>query len=220
MNQSNKGEIMPDQFTSPPLRISNIVHGRRNNSGRVEYLLDSRGGENPKFEIPEQIVLKRWGARSHTKYKFGGMRLSPNIWRSIWLIVGEDYSEISSLSSEDINQRNRDCSAALKLKKYKSVNGGNVLKLFEGLGLSKFQSLMTRHNDPVRSDIYGTPDLFLWALCKASFKVQYIRFVEVKKPREPLSEDQKNELHYLNFDLNIKARVLRLREAKSGTIAE
>jgi hypothetical protein len=37
---------------------------------------------------------------------------------------------------------------------------------------------------------------------------QYIRFVEVKKPREPLSPDQIDELTYLNFELNLKDRNL------------
>ena len=205
---------MPDQFTSPPLRISNIVHGRRNDSGRVEYLIDSTGQDNLEFGIPEKIVLTRWRQRQHNDYIFGGMRLSPNIWRSIRLALGEDCYNISLMSIEDIQRHYEVASEALNLNNYQTVNSGNVLKLIEGLGLSKFQSLMDRHNDPSRSDIYGTPDLFIWALCRTSNRIQYVRFVEVKKPREPLSEDQKNELHFLNSDLNIKARVLRLREAK------
>ena len=204
---------MPDQFTSPPLRISNIVHGRRNDSGRVEYLIDSTGQDNLEFGIPEKIVLTRWRQRQHNDYIFGGMRLSPNIWRSIRLALGEDCYNISLMSIEDIQRHYEVASEALNLNNYQTVNSGNVLKLIEGLGLSKFQSLMSRHNDPSRSDIYGTPDLFIWALRRLTNKIEYVRFVEVKKPREPLSEDQKNELHYLNSDLNIKARVLRLREA-------
>ena len=211
---------MPDQFISPPLRISNIVHGRRNDSGRVEYLVDSNGQDNSKFEIPEKIVLTRWRERTHNDYIFGGMRLSPNIWRSIKVCLGEEYSNIVFMSAEDINHRYKVSSEALRLKNYKAVKGENIVNLIEGLGLNKFKALMGRHNDPSRSDIYGTPDLFIWALRRATNKIEYVRFVEVKKPREPLSEDQKNELHYLNFDLNIKARVLRLREAKSGTIPE
>ena len=208
---------MPDQFTSPPLRISNIVHGRRNDSGRVEYLFDSTGQNNLEFGIPEKIVLTRWRQRQHNDYIFGGMRLSPNIWRSIRLALGEDCYNISLMSIEDIQRHYEVASEALNLNNYQTVNSGNVLKLIEGLGLSKFQSLMSRHNDPSRSDIYGTPDLFIWALRRLTNKIEYVRFVEVKKPREPLSEDQKNELHYLNFELNIKARVLRLREATSRT---
>ena len=64
---------------------------------------------------------------------------------------------------------------------------------------------MNRHNDPARLKIYGTPDLFVWAVSKNSEKIDHVRFIEVKKPREPLSEDQVNELHYLNFDLKVKA---------------
>lgn len=38
------------------------------------------------------------------------------------------------------------------------------------------------------------------------------RFVEVKKPGEPLSSDQINELHFLNDELNVRARVIYLDE--------
>lgn len=137
-----------------------------------------------------------------------------NIWRSIKVALGEEYSNIVCMSVEDINHRYEASSEALRLKNCKALNGENILKLIEGLGLSKFQALMGRHNDPSRSDIYGTPDLFIRALRRPTNKIEYVRFVEVKKPQEPLSEAQTNELHYLNFDLNIKARVLRLREAK------
>ena len=51
---------MPDEFNSPALRVSNIVHGRRNVAGRVEYMLDPKGQDTSKFKIPEKIVLTRW----------------------------------------------------------------------------------------------------------------------------------------------------------------
>jgi len=50
---------MPDEFNSPALRISNIVHGRRNVAGRVEYMLDPKGQDTSKFKIPEKIVLTK-----------------------------------------------------------------------------------------------------------------------------------------------------------------
>ncbi|MDC3324340.1 VRR-NUC domain-containing protein [Planktomarina temperata] len=205
---------MPDEFNSPALRISNIVHGRRNVSDRVEYMLDPKGQDTSKFEIPEQIVLTRWRQRKSNAYVFGGMRLSPNIWRSVKVALGKDWSNIERLESTEIDKLFKASAAGLKSKKYKAVNGENLLKLVEGLGITKFNALMTRHNDPERSKIYGTPDLFVWAISRNNKEIDHVRFIEVKKPREPLSEDQVNELHYLNFDLKVKARVLRLREAR------
>jgi hypothetical protein len=205
---------MPDEFNSPALRISNIVHGRRNVADRVEYMLDPKGQDTSKFEIPEQIVLTRWRQRRSNAYVFGGMRLSPNIWRSVKVALGKDWSNIERLESTEIDKLYKASAARLKSKKYKAVNGENLLKLAEGLGVTKFNALMTRHNDPERSKIYGTPDLFVWAISRNSKEIDHVRFIEVKKPGEPLSEDQVNELHYLNFDLKIKARVLRLREAR------
>ena len=205
---------MPDEFNSPALRISNIVHGRRNVADRVEYMLDPKGQDTSKFEIPEQIVLTRWRQRRSNAYQFGGMRLSPNIWRSIKVALGENWSNIERFEATEIDKLYKASAARLKSKKYKAVNGENLLKLVEGLGVTKFNALMTRHNDPDRSKIYGTPDLFVWAISRNSKEIDHVRFIEVKKPGEPLSEDQVNELHYLNFDLKIKARVLRLREAR------
>ena len=205
---------MPDEFNSPALRISNIVHGRRNVAGRVEYMLDPKGQDTSKFKIPEKIVLTRWQQRPSNAYVFGGMRLSPNIWRSVKVALGKDWSNIERLESTEIDKLYKASAARLKSKKYKAVNGENLLKLVEGLGVTKFNALMTRHNDPERSKIYGTPDLFVWAISRNSKEIDHVRFIEVKKPREPLSEDQVNELHYLNFDLKVKARVLRLREAR------
>jgi hypothetical protein len=39
---------MPDEFNLPALRISNIVHGRRNVAGRVEYMLDPKGQDTSR----------------------------------------------------------------------------------------------------------------------------------------------------------------------------
>ena len=43
---------MPDEFNSPPLRISNIVRGRRNIQNKVEYLLDPTGQDRTEHDIP------------------------------------------------------------------------------------------------------------------------------------------------------------------------
>ena len=203
---------MPDEFISPPLRISNIVHGRRKVENRVEYLLDRTGKNRTEYDIPEQIVLKRWRARKHKDYNFGGMRMSPNIWRSIKLVLGEDCTRISKMSDNEINVSYQNVSDELMSANYKKVAGENILKLIEGIGLTNFQALMARHNNPDRSKIYGTPDLYLWATSKARKTIKYIRFVEVKRPTEQLKAHQKEEIGFLNDELNLKARVLRLKE--------
>ena len=169
---------MPDEFNSPALRISNIVHGRRNVAGRVKYMLDPKGQDTSKFEIPEEIVLTRWRQRTSNAYVFGGMRLSPNIWRSVRVALGKDWSNIERLESTEIDKLYKASAAGLKSKKYKAVNGENLLKLVEGLGVTKFNALMTRHNDPERSKIYGTPDLFVWAISRNSKEIDHVRFIE------------------------------------------
>ena len=204
---------MPTDFISPQLHISNIVHGRRNIQNRVEYLLDPTGENRLDYDIPEQIVLKRWRLREHADYNFGGMRLSPNIWRSIKMVLGDDYTRISKMSASEINTSYQNASDRLKIENYKKVVGENILKLIKGVGLAKFKILMVRHNGPDRSHIYGTPDLYLWATSKANSTIKYVRFVEVKRPREHLKVHQKEELGFLKDELNIKARVLRLIEA-------
>ena len=205
--------VMPDEFISPPLRISNIVHGRRKTENRVEYLLDPTGKNRAEYDIPEQIVLKRWRARKHKYHNFGGMRLSPNIWRSIRLVLGEDCTRISKMSDNEINVSYQNVSEEFTAANYKKVSGENILKLIKGIGLAKFQILIARHNDPDRSSIYGTPDLFLWATSKVRKTIKYVRFVEVKRPREHIKAHQKAEIAFLNHELNLKARVLRLIEA-------
>ena len=120
------------------------------------------------------------------------------------------------MSDKEINVSYQNVSQELLAANYKKVAGENILKLIEGIGLTNFQALMARHNDPGRSDIYGTPDLYLWATSKAKKTIKYIRFVEVKRPTEHLKAHQKDEIAYLNDELNLKARVLRLKEVKSG----
>ena len=204
---------MPDDFISPQLHISNIVRGRRNLQNRVEYLSDPTGQNGLDYDIPEQIVLKRWRLREHEVYNFGGMRLSPNIWRSIKMVLGDDSNRISKMSASEINTSYQNASDRLKVANYKKVVGENILKLIKGVGLAKFGILMERHNDPDRTDTYGTPDLYLWATSKTTNTIKYVRFVEVKRPKEHLKVHQKEELAFLKDELNLKARVLRLIES-------
>jgi hypothetical protein len=116
------------------------------------------------------------------------------------------------MSDSEINNSYENISEEFTAANYRKVAGENIIKLIEGLGLTKFRALMARHNSPDRSKIYGTPDLYLWATSKARKTIKYIRFVEVKRPTEHLKAHQKAEIGFLNDELNLKARVLRLKE--------
>jgi len=204
--------IEVEKFNSPHLGISNIVFGRRTNSNnRVQYLVDAEGCEESGHKIPEKVVLSRWKQKVNQKYRFGGMRLSPNIWRSINIALGSIYPEIFNMDIDQIDLKYKAAAQTLRTFQYPTMVGMKVVRLMKGLGLEKFKVLMERHNDPSRSDKYGTPDLFLCAIKRNSGVIAYSRFVEVKKPNEPLSKDQISELHFLN-GLNLKARCFRLKE--------
>ena len=204
---------MTNEFNSANLNISKNAYGRRTNSSqRVEYLIDPDGDEDLGYGIPEKVVISRWKSRSNDKHSFGGIRLSPNVWRSIRLALGDDAASIHALSLEEINQKYLAAKSALKLAKFPTVSGQKIIKLCEGLGTKNFNALMQRHNHSDRCSIYGTPDLYLWALKKRTRKLSYIRFVEVKKPREPLSADQKKELLFLNEALKVKACCFQFKE--------
>ena len=208
-------------INSPRLGISNIVYGRRTNSKtRVEYLVDTAGGEKLGYGIPEKVVLSRWKRKAHSRYRFGGIRLSPNVWRSINVALGSNYSEVFKMSIAQIDAKYAAAREALKSLKYPTMVGMKVVRLMEGLGLERFKILMERHNDPSRAQRYGTPDLFLWAVAKSSEVMAYSRFVEVKKPDEPLSKDQISELHFLNSVLEVKARCFRLKERKTKPLMQ
>ncbi|MDA9671010.1 VRR-NUC domain-containing protein [Paracoccaceae bacterium] len=197
----------------PKLPISYLVRGRRTRSdNRVEYLVDSQGINRLNYAIPEKIVLKRWRSRQASSYHYGGTRLSPNIWRSIKEALGEDVSLINELSASDIDQKYTSAKIRLDTLNYKTVPGENIRRLIVGLGVKKFQCLLDRHNQKDRKEIYGTPDLFLWTLTPRQRRISDVKFVEVKKPNEPLSQDQKDEINFLREVLDVTTILVRLRE--------
>lgn len=200
-------------FTSQTLPISYSVFGRRTNKNRrVEYLRDPKGRLEGGYAIPEQVVLSRWRRKRSRKVAFYGMRLSPNIWRSIRIALGDDVSMIVKLSIGEIEQRYQNSASELKRLHYPKSNGIRILCIKACLGTENLKALLDRHNDPSRVNIYGTPDLLLWESNRKTKAIESMRFVEVKKPKEPLSKDQKDELSYLNNVLGVPALLLRLKE--------
>ena len=207
---------MCQEFDSPALRISNIVYGRRNPTGnRVEYLLDHTDPNSP-YHIPEQIVLKRWKARdgSESGLRFSGFRLSPKIWKSLNFVFEADVQAMCDLNEDHLNEifAKRSGDIEFKNQHFITITGDKLKRLTSALGPEMLHKLLERHNDPDYPERYGTPDLFLYAIKERDNKIDHFRFVEVKKPDEPLSSDQINELHFLNDELNVKARVLFLDE--------
>ena len=204
------------EFNSPALHISHTVKGRElRPDGRVVYYLDPLGENsdpaNTKL-IPEKIVLQRWKLRRNETTRFSGMRLSPNIWRSLHVALGPDYRQTIQMTEEEIDSNFDRAGPDLAKNNFRKMAGSKVKKITEGLGENKYIRLMERHNSSEHAGVFGTPDLFLYAQNKQTNKVEYIRFVEVKKPDEPLSQDQVTELKFLN-EIKIKARVLRLIES-------
>ena len=203
---------IPKAMNSPALHISNIVRGReRRADGRVLYFADSEENGNLQKLIPEQIVLHRWRKRIINNGTCHGFRLSPNIWRSIGLALSNNAVLLKSFDAHCINDRFTNNSQLLEESNFSSPSADNLINLFQILKASQLQDILRRHLDPERSNRYGTPDLFLYAKIQNSNEIFMPRFVEVKKPNEPLSLDQIEEIHFLR-NLDLKARVLRLYE--------
>ena len=78
-------------------------------------------------------------------------------------------------------------------------------------GHERMQVLMDKHNSIEHQGKSGVPDLFLYATHIQTGKSSIARFVEVKKPDEKVSQDQKDEIALLN-SMGIHARVVRLVE--------
>ena len=194
----------------PALRISHIVHGREKRGNRVVYLVDPTGAGEEK-KSAEQVVLYRWRRRVFPGHSFAGGRLNPGLWRTVHKVFGGDLKAWMSLSELQLQHKIDSCRGALR-EGYQTLPSAQILwALFECIGAERLQSILARHTDPERLNCFGTPDLFLYAINNWSNKVSIARFVEVKKPEEQLSQDQKDEIGFLQ-SLGLHARVLRLME--------
>lgn len=208
---TNKKLILdPDHYRLPSLRISHIVYGREKRGHKVVYLVHPRG-EGTEKQIAEKVVLYRWRKRISSGFTFSGARLPPVVWRVLPKVLGGELSAWSEMSAQEI-RRQVDRSRESMREKYEKVPAAEVLwALIHHCGEKRIADILARHNDPSRVENYGTPDLFLYATENKSGRVAIARFVEVKKPEEPLSKDQKAEIIFLQ-SLGLHARVLRLIE--------
>lgn len=194
----------------PALRISHIVYGRESRGNRVYYLVDPKGKGEEKA-IPETVVLKRWRKRRFPGYVFGGCRLSPNLWRAIPLVFGDNTGRICGLDEPAIEKAIERARETLKARYYDVPGAECLCAIFAMLGPDRLQQLVGRHTAVEHQGRHGIPDLFLYAKNIGTGLPSGSRFVEVKKPEESISTDQIEEIDFLN-GLGLHARVLRLIE--------
>lgn len=192
------------------LRISTIVYGRQTAGTRVRYLVDSSAA-GEKTAVPETVVLTRWRQRKRDGYVFSGARLSPNVWRAVALAFGTDAKLICKADSVELEAVIASMKHALLAQHYALPSVQTLQALLDTIGPNRLQKILNRHTSPDHGDRYGTPDLFLFSTEVSSGRIADANFVEVKKPKEPVSNDQRQEIAFL-LSLGLRARVLRLIE--------
>ena len=198
------------ELKKPALRLSLIVYGREHVGTKVKYLIDPKG-QGDKKEIPENIVLIRWRKKISKGYTFSGDRLGPNVWRGLSTALGADPNAAwLKWTAEEIASQLHAARDQMGIYKSSVPNASAVHALIQICGVERLKAIFARHLDPNRSNIYGTPDLFLFA---RDFKGKECmgRFVEVKKPEEPFKSGQSEEIMFLQ-SLGLHARVVRLIE--------
>ena len=200
---------MRETDAKPSLRISHIVYGRENAGGRVTYLIHPKGlGE--ERAIPEQVVLRRWRQRQFPGYTFSGGRLSSTVWRALPVMLGRDVRRWASLDVETLRRLREAKIEALRALQLLPPAAETVRALFDICGVTNIGRLVERHAAFAGTGVSGVPDLFLFARDERG-RVGIARFVEVKKPEEPVSAAQFDEIRVLQ-SLGLHARVLRLEE--------
>ncbi len=182
--------------------VDRVARGRQRRGNRVTYL-DVDG----KHCAPERLVMNRCRRAGFEAY-----RLQPSVWRRL--------GQITVHSGQQCEGRDEDVArAAIELAKGKHPKDRSpwprpalVVDLFFGIPTGKLGRLMVRHllgeADQARP---GVPDLVVFKRAENG-RPKGIRFVEVKRPGEPLMPHQRLELHFLRDELGLKAGVLRLIE--------
>jgi len=206
-----KNPKAPAGFVNYPLGIKRTVYGReKKSSGRVTYIVDPEGLD-PEKKISEVVVLKRWRKRSLAHYSFSGATLNPKIWRSLPTVFGNDSKRWATLTVKEIAEYLQ--SSRIKHPEVKTfLPSASILAvMFKVCGAERLQKILKRHNDPSRTEIFGTPDLFLFATNSKTKKIHEAHFVEVKRPDEKLSDWQEDEISFLK-SLGLQAGVYRLKE--------
>lgn len=202
---------MKETEAKPALRISHIVYGRQASGNRVVYLVDPMGRGEDRA-VAESVVLKRWRKRQFPGHSFSGERLSSTLWRAVANAFGANAQELCQMSLDQITKVSDDKRSSLATSGYLKLASPQTLHaLFSVCGPDRLQAILDRHLSHSHSSISGIPDLFLYALSQQTGLPVIARFVEVKKPEEPASKIQLEEIDFLN-KMGLHARVLRLIE--------
>ncbi len=202
---------MTDIENKPSLRISPNVYGRTGVKNKVMYLLDPKG-EGTAMGVPEKVVLTRWRKRIYPDHVFSGAKLSSTLWRAVAAAFGKNTNRICKLSREEIANIKLVKNQELKAMGFLVLPAAETLEaIFAICGPERLKVLLDRHTSKAHQGHSGVPDLFLYATRKPTGRPSIARFVEVKKPKEPVSSDQKEEIALLNA-MGLHARVMRLVE--------
>ena len=186
---------MPKDYLSKlPLKVT----GRTNHRGRVYYDFSSKGDDTKQL-IPEQIVLKRWRKLSNQAHVFHGCRLGPNVWQPLGNVDFEAPDWIQQV--QRLNQ----------VKAANSITVCSLAAMRSSMGAAKLSALNAFCQTMLSREKYGTPDLFLWVTDKRTGQNLFGTFAEVKKPKEPISKDQKLMLWAMR-KMSINASLVRLLE--------
>ena len=202
---------MHDIENKPSLRISPNVYGRKSVRNKVMYLLDPKG-EGTATGVPEKVVLTRWRKRIYPDHVFSGAKLSSTLWRAVAMAFGKNTKRICKLSIEEIENIKLVKTQELKATGFLELPAAKILEaIFAICGPERLKVLLDKHTSKAHEGHSGVPDLFLYATHMPTGRPSIARFVEVKKPKEPVSLDQKNEIALLN-SMGLHARVVRLVE--------
>jgi hypothetical protein len=190
----------------PALRISHIVRGRRAKGRRVTYFVDPQG-RGERRAIPERVVLMRWRKRGNG---FAGIRLSSTLWRALPVVLGRDAAKWHAHDAAAIERKLAAHRNELRDLGLQGRPASAVRALLDVLSAKLLRTLVKRHESLVDERRSGVPDLFLYRR-DTEGRTTSPRFVEVKKPGEAVSPDQRDEIALLKRH-GLPARVLRLIE--------
>ena len=192
-----------------PLGIKSTVHGREKRGNHVYFFIDLKGNDLKKGRT-ELVVLKRWRKKIKANHSFSGSTLNPKIWRSIRTVFSNDPKKWVFLSVKEITDYLQ--SARIKHPEAtKFLPSASILAvIFKVCGAKNLQDLIERHNDLSRTEIFGTPDLFLYSTNLKSKEIWAV-FIEVKRKKEEFVKGQSEEIAYLQ-SLKLNAGVFRLNK--------
>lgn len=213
-DQAKDSAYSVDRSREPRLGISRRAVGRERSGNRVLYCVEPDGTGSRKA-VAESVLLQRWRHRDSQTHIYSGSRLAPYAWSA----VSKAFPAPISTWFESTEAVIRDRILAFRNEnpvEARSMPNPSILKaLLEVCGSDRLKAILARHTDSSRHDRFGTPDLFLYSRNRRSERIASAQFIEVKKPEEAVSDDQREEIEFLQ-SLGLRAGVVRLIEPKSA----